>query len=195
MRGSIFITASCTAGYASGSGAASSFARFSRPPLIVMAGLASRLPASSRYTSPRSPASLRRCVPGSASRPRAVRMLAECTLHRASGMSLALGIAVSRQVALGLVEQHVCLGGRAQRLAVQGNAIILQVDPVVGILHYFSVHANTPRPNPASRVRSRAGASLGKHSFQGLYLFVAGWRCLFGHGNGTVSGPSTNVTV
>src|ERR1019366_897741 len=74
-------------------------------------------------------------------------------------------------------------------------------DPVVRILDHFSVDSNTPRPNPASRVGSRAGAGLGKHSFQGLNLFVARRRCLFGHGEdkgtGTdkVKSPSTNVTV
>jgi len=76
----------------------------------------------------------------------------------------AFRVAVSSQISFGLIEQNVKFGRGLQWLAVERDAVALQIYPVIGVFDDLPVHANLAGPNPASGVRSGTDPALGKHS-------------------------------
>ena len=94
------------------------------------------------------------------------------------------GIAPRRQITLRLVQQDVRRLRRLERFAVEGDAILFEIHPVIGILHYLSVDAHAARADPTARVGARSQSGLGEDALESLSGVALGF-----HPNGTV-GPS-----
>ena len=72
----------------------------------------------------------------------------------------AFGIFVGGEVALGLVEEEVDLGGVLDGLAVEGDAVADEVHPVIGGLDQLAVHANSAGADPLAGFGARAQAGF-----------------------------------
>ena len=69
-------------------------------------------------------------------------------------------------IALRLVQQNVSLFVRAQRLSVEGHAIAVEIDPMIGVLDDLAVDADAAGADPAPRVRARRHAGLREDAFE-----------------------------
>src|SRR6185369_6911779 len=85
-----------------------------------------------------------------------------------------LRIAMGGEVTGRLVQQEVDALLAAQRLAVELDAVALEVDPMVGIAHGLAVDAHSSGGDPAPRLRARAEARLGEDALEGFDGTFAG---------------------
>jgi hypothetical protein len=77
-----------------------------------------------------------------------------------------LGVAPGGQISFGFVQQDVGRLGGGERFAVQSDAVLFQVYPMIGVLHHFSVDANAAGADPTAGVGARSQSCLGKDSLQ-----------------------------
>src|SRR5205807_10288717 len=85
-------------------------------------------------------------------------------------------IAIRSDVAGRLVQKKIRALLTTQRLAVEGHAVALHVDPGVGIANDAAVDAHPSAADPATRLGARAEAGLGENALEGFERSVAGRR-------------------
>ena len=71
-----------------------------------------------------------------------------------------MGVAIGGEISFRLVQQDVSLGGGAEGLAVQGDAIVVEIDPVVGVADDSAVDADAAGADPTSRIGTGAGTGF-----------------------------------